>query len=65
MSDDSVPNRKVMASLTMLASWTIWNERNTRVFHHKSTPPMILLENIKNEAKLWVIAGRVMTNDLM
>jgi hypothetical protein len=32
MSSSIIPNRKVMAFLTMLASWTIWNEINARVF---------------------------------
>lgn len=51
------PNRRAMASLTMLVSWTIWNERNARVFGHKSVPPPILLKIIVEEAKLWVTAG--------
>lgn len=57
ISDTTVPNRKAMASLTMLASWAIWNERNARVFHHKSTLPTILLANIKSDVKVWVKAG--------
>lgn len=56
-SDMNNPDRNVMASLTMLVSWTIWNERNARVFGHKSAPPPILLGNILNEAKLWSTAG--------
>lgn len=56
-SSKSTPNRKAMASLTMLLGWTIWNERNARVFRQKSMPPTILLNNIKSEAILWVTAG--------
>jgi hypothetical protein len=52
----STPNRKAIASLTMLVSWTIWNKRNARVFRHKSAPPPILLNIIKAEARLWVTA---------
>ena len=52
-----VPNRSALASLTLLVSWTIWNERNARVFRHKSAPPPILLNTILEEAKLWVIAA--------
>ena len=48
---------KAMASITMLVTWTIWKERNARVFNNKSAPPPILLEIIKNEARLWVTAG--------
>ena len=54
---DGTPNRQAKASLTMLVSWTIWNERNARVFKHKSAPPPILLSFISAEANLWVIAG--------
>ena|ERR1041385_5935064 len=49
--------RSSMASLTMLVSWTIWNERNARIFRNKSAPPPVLLNNIIEEAKLWVTAG--------
>nr|XP_020200448.1 uncharacterized protein LOC109786280 [Aegilops tauschii subsp. strangulata] len=56
-SDNNIPNRKAMASLTRLISWTIWNERNARVFRQKSAPPMVLLSNIKVEAAVWVTAG--------
>jgi hypothetical protein len=57
MSSTNVPNRKALASLTILVSWTIWNERNARVFRNKSTPPLVLLNNIKTEVKLWMCAG--------
>jgi hypothetical protein len=59
MLKDAMANRKAMASLTMLVTWTIWKERNARVFNHKSAPPppTILLDIIKAEAKLWVAAG--------
>jgi hypothetical protein len=30
------PNRKAIASLTMLVRWTIWNERNVRVLKNKA-----------------------------
>ena len=52
-----IPSRKAMVSLTMLVSWAIWNERNARVFQHKSAPPSIALDIILKEAKLWVAAG--------
>ena len=38
-----IPSRKAMASLIMLVSWTLWNERNARVYRRKSTPLPILL----------------------
>ena len=56
-SAEGTDNRKARASLTMLVSWTVWNERNARVFRHKSAPPPILLQTITNEANLWIAAG--------
>jgi hypothetical protein len=53
-------NSKAMASMTMLVCWTIWKERNARVFNNKSAPPPILFEIIKSEARLWVRAGAKM-----
>ena len=55
--DAGTPNRQAKASLTMLVTWTIWNERNARVFRFKSAPPTILLNTISTEANLWVTAG--------
>ncbi|KAF7011481.1 hypothetical protein CFC21_025788 [Triticum aestivum] len=54
---DGTPNRQAKASLIMLVSWIIWNERNARVFKYKSAPPPILLSSIATEANLWVVAG--------
>jgi hypothetical protein len=51
------PNRKAIASMAMLVSWTIWNERNARVFNNKAAPTSVLLELIKNEVRLWITAG--------
>lgn len=56
-TNSSNPDRRAMASLTMLVSWTIWNERNSRVFRHKNAPPPILQKLIMDEANLWVSAG--------
>ncbi|XBH57402.1 hypothetical protein VPH35_079015 [Triticum aestivum] len=55
--DTATPNRQAKASLTMLVSWTLWNERNARVFKRRSAPPTILLASIETKANLWVIAG--------
>jgi hypothetical protein len=57
MTEGSLPNRKALASLTLLVSWEIWNERNARVFRNKQVPPLVILDKIKNEARLWVIEG--------
>ena len=57
MTSKGTQNPKAMASITMLVSWTVWNQRNAIVFRNKATPPPILLESIKNEPKLCVTAG--------
>jgi hypothetical protein len=41
----------------MLVSWTIWKERNARVFNNKAAPAGVLLEIIKNDVRLWIAAG--------
>ncbi|XP_073367762.1 uncharacterized protein [Aegilops tauschii subsp. strangulata] len=50
--DVGTTDRKAKASITILVSWVIWNERNARVFRHKSAPPPILLNSIVDEASL-------------
>ena len=56
LSAEGTANRKVKASITMLVSWVIWNERNARVFRHKCAPPHVLLNNVIEESNLWVKA---------
>ena len=65
LSDSTIPNRKAMATLSMLTSWTIWNERNARIFQLKSAPPTVLLANIKIEAQTWVTAGAKKLGSIM
>lgn len=50
-------HKRVMPSIIMLVSKSIWDERNARVFRGRSSPTFILLHAIKNEAKLWALAG--------
>ena len=54
---NAAPHRKAIASLTLLVTWEVWNERNARVFQNKSVPSLVLLEKVKTEARLWVLAG--------
>ena len=46
-----------MASLLMLVSWELWNERNARTFKLVSTMPIVVFERIKLEARNWALAG--------
>jgi hypothetical protein len=51
--------------VTLLTSREIWNERNAKVFHNKHAPPLILLDKIKKEARIWVKAGAKTLSDLV
>ena len=65
MADGTIPNRKAMASLTLLVVWEIWNERNARVFNKKFASPVVILEKIKREARMWVTAGAKHLGEIM
>ena len=41
----------------MLVTWEVWKERNVRVFQHVCRLPNVLVEAIKAEATLWIVAG--------
>lgn len=56
---------KGMASITLLVTWEIWNERNARVFKNKHAPPTVIFDKIRNEARLWALAGAKHVNFLM
>jgi hypothetical protein len=49
--------RKSFASLVMLTSWKIWNERNARVFRNVASMPSVIVNKIKGEAVIWWTAG--------
>jgi hypothetical protein len=57
MEGGSSTSRKGIASLTLLISWEIWCERNARVFRNKNAPSIVVLDKVKCEARLWVLAG--------
>jgi hypothetical protein len=48
---------KAMASMAMLISWEIWNERNARIFRHHFSTTTLISNKIKEEARLWCLAG--------
>ena len=57
LTDGSTPCRKAITTVALLTTWEIWNERNARVFKNKSSPPTVVFDRIKREARLWVLAG--------
>uniref|UniRef100_I1PZT0 Uncharacterized protein n=1 Tax=Oryza glaberrima TaxID=4538 RepID=I1PZT0_ORYGL len=50
-------------SVCMLVCWTVWKERNARVFDQRSRIPEQLAEAIKEEVLLWKEAGYFETNN--
>jgi hypothetical protein len=57
MTRPHLPNLKAILSLALLVTWELWNERNARVFNNKYTNHDVILDKIKREARMWVIAG--------
>jgi hypothetical protein len=55
LAEGQSPHRKDLASLALLIVWELWTERNARVFRNKHAPFFVILENIKREARLWVL----------
>jgi hypothetical protein len=55
----SVPDtpRKGLRSLTLLASWEIWKERNNRIFDRRGASVPSFVNRIKGEVSLWIAAG--------
>jgi hypothetical protein len=51
------PARKSFDSFTHLIVWSVWKERNNRVFNNTSTPPRCLMQLILNEDRACVAAG--------
>jgi len=41
----------------MLTCWTIWKERNRRVFQKKEETMTRLFSLLQDEAKDWIVAG--------
>jgi hypothetical protein len=65
MAEGPSMHRKGLATLTLLTVWEIWQERNATVFRNKLSPSFVLLDKIKNEARLWVLAGAKGLGNLM
>jgi hypothetical protein len=64
MAEGRSPYRKPLASISLLVIWELWNERNARVFRNKFSP-FVVFDNIKREARLWVLAGAKRLGDLI
>ena len=57
--------KKNWTALVHLAWWTIWKERNSRIFNNKAESLTRIHSNIVEEAKCWRDAGRSEGADLI
>jgi hypothetical protein len=65
MAERPSPLRKGLASLILLVVWELWQEQNARIFHHKLAPTFVIVDRIKSEARLWVLAGAKKLGELL
>jgi hypothetical protein len=57
LTDSSSSAKSRAHSLTILVYWSIWRERNARLFEAQEKNMSRLVSEIKDEASLWVMAG--------
>jgi len=50
-------SRKGLRSLIILVCWKIWKERNARVFECMESTNFVVLQKIKDDVGLWILAG--------
>jgi hypothetical protein len=51
-------SRKAMASLAMLVSWDIWQERNALLFLNNISISNMIVSKINSDVVLWSTAGQ-------
>jgi hypothetical protein len=53
-------DRRRIDSMVIITAWTLWKQRNARVFGHvrEQKNPMQVLEAIREEFQLWEIVRR-------
>jgi hypothetical protein len=47
MTISTTPNRKAIASITLLITWEIWNEMNARISSSKHVCPLVIFDKKK------------------
>ncbi|KAF6984866.1 hypothetical protein CFC21_002813 [Triticum aestivum] len=58
-------SRRPLASLMLLVSWELWNERNARIFRNTVVLVEVIVARIKEEASLWSMAGTRHLSNIM
>ena len=53
----SAEHKKGVRSLTILISWELWLERNSKVFHKKMAAPSAVLHAVRKSLESWRLAG--------
>lgn len=48
---------KGLDSLVMLVAWSLWKERNSRVFRSLSKTPALLVSKVITKCRIWLEAG--------
>jgi hypothetical protein len=49
--------RKGASTLFMIVAWHLWKDRNLRLFEQRTAITSVIIDRIKPEANLWVVAG--------
>ncbi|KAF7052146.1 hypothetical protein CFC21_060289 [Triticum aestivum] len=58
-------SQRPLASLMLLISWELWNERNAWIFRNTAVPVGVIVATIKEEASLWSMAGARHLSNIM
>ncbi|CAM0950376.1 unnamed protein product [Alopecurus aequalis] len=53
--------RRAWCSVVQLAWWSVWKERNSRIFSNKASSPLAVFGNFRDDIKQWHLAGRSRT----
>ncbi|PVH67188.1 hypothetical protein PAHAL_1G447100 [Panicum hallii] len=57
LSDVSSQRKKGVGSLIILILWSLWKERNNRIFRQEELPIARVLSLLKDDIRLWIFAG--------
>ncbi|KAF8679019.1 hypothetical protein HU200_045771 [Digitaria exilis] len=57
LTEATTRNAIGLRTLSILVIWTIWHERNNRIFRGECLTVEHLFDGVRDEAKLWTMAG--------